>query len=422
MKKFIVTIIALVTILGLGYYTVNELYLSKKNKEIETDLRSSSKDKPSSSKEVKKPEFTTLKFVATGDALIHGAVYKDAKTDDGYDFRPQLKYVKPIIQSYDLAFYNQETVFAGEDYGFSGYPRFNSPKEVGDAMIDAGFNVVALANNHSIDKGEKGTLNSIAYWEDTEVMWHGYNKIENADDIMIMTKNDITYAMLSYTSVNNIKPLNKTIRVNEYSYAQAKKDVESIKDKVDVIIVSIHWGVEYSHTPSSFQIQAAKELASLGVHIICGHHPHVLQPITRINDTLVIYSLGNFISAQRTTAQLTGALVGLEIKKDYKTNKITVSDPEVDLIYTIKNNRYRDFKLMPFTDINDSILPNSKKIYDDAYKVITKMDENIKVKELGSNLVSFNNDNSKNVAAVVVPHHDIVKNVKNEYWEILKKN
>lgn len=421
MKRFITAVLIILTVVGLAYYSVNELYLSKKEKET-TDVGSSSKDLPSSS-EAPKPEFASLKFVATGDALIHGAIYKDAKTDDGYDFRPQLKYVKPVIEKYDLAFYNQETVFAGESYGFSGYPRFNSPKEVGDAMLDTGFNIVALANNHSIDKGEKGTLNSISYWEETDVMWHGYNKKENADDIMIMEKNDIKYAMISYTSVNNIKPINNLIRVNEYSYNQAKKDIESIKDKVDVIIVSIHWGVEYSHNPSTYQIQTAKELAGLGVHIICGHHPHVLQPITRIDNTLVMYSLGNFLSAQTTTARLTGALVGLEIVKDLKTNKIEIRDPEVDLIYTLMSSNYRNFKIMPFTEINNTLLPNSKKIYDDAYKVITRMDENVKVKEIGSNLVGLNeNQSNNNIAAIVVPHHNVVNNVKQQYWEVLKKN
>ena len=117
---------------------------------------------------VEKPEDIveeySLTFTAVGDALIHSAVYADAKTKNGYDFKPMFENVKPIFEKYDLAFYNQETILGGTEIGLSSYPRFNSPYEVGDAFMDMGFNLVSLATNHTLDRGRTAISNSLAYW------------------------------------------------------------------------------------------------------------------------------------------------------------------------------------------------------------------------------------------------------------------
>ncbi len=116
--------------------------------------------------EEKKPKEYEAKMIMVGDALIHSSVYMDAEKNDGsYDFKPMLKYIKPIVSKYDLKYYNQETILGGKELGYSTYPQFNSPKEVGDAFLDAGFNLVSLANNHTMDKGEVGVLNSVNYWK-----------------------------------------------------------------------------------------------------------------------------------------------------------------------------------------------------------------------------------------------------------------
>lgn len=105
-----------------------------------------------------------------GDVLIHGSVYGDAKTNNGYDFTEMVSLVKPLIADYDLAYYNQETILGGVELGLSTYPRFNSPYEVGDAMLDMGFNLVSLANNHTLDRNEEGIINSVAYWKKARKM------------------------------------------------------------------------------------------------------------------------------------------------------------------------------------------------------------------------------------------------------------
>ena len=254
-----------------------------------------------------------------GDALIHSTLYQDAKTNDGYDFKPMLERIKPIASKYDLEYYNQETILGGEELGLSNYPRFNSPYEVGDAFIDAGFNLVSLATNHTMDKGEQGVLNSLAYWnKQKNVLTSGsYSSFEDRDKKIIKEINGIKYAFFSYTTWTNglSTPTGKEYLNNVYNEELVKADIERVKEEADVIIVAMHWGTEYSTGISDTQVEIANYLANLGVDIIIGSHPHVVEPIEFIGKTMVIYSLGNFISDQVGVECLTGLMVSVDIKK-----------------------------------------------------------------------------------------------------------
>ena len=374
MKK-LVLLLCCMAMLAL-FCTAGVFYFQKPSNDMSEIVSSEAQKEP-------EDEIYTLSFMAAGDALIHDTVYKDAynKADGTYDFRHQLELIKPIVSAYDLAFYNQETIFAGKEIGYSNYPTFNTPSEFGDAMLDAGFNVVALANNHSFDKGEKGVLNALSYWKSRDVLSNGINdSFESQDKIPIRIKNNISYALLSYTTLNNglPTPAGKEYLVNYYSEERARRDVEAIRDKVDVIIVSMHWGVEYSHTPNAFQVEAAEYLAGLGVDIICGHHPHVLQPVTRIGDTVVIYSLGNFLSAQVGVEKLTGALVSLHITK---TNEvINIGAPGVQLIYAYSDVRMTGYKLIPYMDLDEKYLRNYRQEFEKQKNIIASLNRNIIVK------------------------------------------
>ena len=235
-----------------------------------------------------------LSLVMVGDGLIHGAVYSDAKEGNSYNFYKMLSEMKPIISSYDLAFYNQESILGGSELGLSSYPRFNSPYEVGDAFLDAGFNLVSLANNHTLDRGEVAIRNSLNYWKNKDAYTAGsYESDDTRNRILIKEKNGIRYALLAYTCWTNglNVPNGKAYLLNRYDDELVKKDIESVRDKVDLLMVSMHFGDEYSLTPSSEQKRIANYLSDLGVDIIIGHHPHVVQPIDFINNTLVIYSI-----------------------------------------------------------------------------------------------------------------------------------
>lgn len=329
-------------------------------------------------------------IVMVGDALIHMGINTSHKTSNGYDFTGIFKYIKPIVQEYDLAYYNQETVLGGSSLGLSGYPQFNSPQQVGDAFLDAGFNLVSLATNHTLDNyyrtGGKTIANSVKYWKDHSdkaLAAGSYTSQEDRDEVIVKEVNGIKYAFLSYTEQTNgiTVPSGKSYLVNVYSKEKVKKDVEAYKDKVDVIIVAMHWGSEYTHTPTSSEKEKAQYLASLGVNLIIGCHPHVIQPMTYIGDTLVVYSLGNFVSSQIGIERLSGLMASANIVKRTYHGKTTIKieDPTAEFIYTNKNEK---FVVYPYSKLTNNILSGYKTYYEKYKKVVTSMSDKIKVKGL----------------------------------------
>lgn len=353
-----------------------------------------------------KEEIYEVDLVMVGDNLIHSSVYKDANKHanyNGYDFKPMYTYLKDIVSEYDLAYYNQETILGGTSLGLSSYPTFNSPYEVGDAMIDAGFNLVSLATNHTLDKGEKGVINSCNYWSDKEdVMTAGsYCSLEDRNAVQIMEKNNISYSLLSYTyGTNGIPvPKGKDYLVNVWpalgnnpdtdtkyqAYKETvKADIERVRNEVDILMVAMHWGVEYTHKPTAYQKDMAQFLADQGVDIIIGSHPHVVMPVTWIDDTLVIYSLGNLISAQEKNldyAKMVGLLSSVKITKKVKGEEesITLSDVNNELLFTYYKD-WRNYKVVPFSspDIGNYI-KDYERLYNKYSAVIKNMDETMPV-------------------------------------------
>lgn len=329
----------------------------------------------------------TASMVMVGDALMHMPINRTYKTNNGYDFKGIFKYIKPIVSNYDLAYYNQETMLGGSELGLSGYPQFNSPTEVGEAFVDAGFNLVSLATNHTLDGrskyGNKAITNSRNFWNSQEgVLAVGsYTSQESRDEVIIKEINGITYGFLSYTVSTNGLPVPKgqEYLVNVYNKEQVKEDVLKYRDKVDLLMVAMHWGVEYVNYPNNSQKEIAKYLASLGVNIIIGCHPHVIQPIDFIDNTLVIYSLGNFVSNQDTTNKLTGLMASVTIKKrDYHGKvEITLEDVTGELIYTHKKGKY---VVYPYSNLNNTILANYRSHYEKFSKYVTAYSDKVTMK------------------------------------------
>lgn len=349
---------------------------------------------------------TSISLIMAGDNLINDKLYNAAKKDDGsYDFKSMYSYIKDIVKNYDLAYYNQETILGGSEIGVSSYPAFNSPYEVGDATIDTGFNLVSLATNHTLDRGEKAIINSLNYWNNkSNVLTSGsYLSNDDRNKINIKEVNNITYTMLNYTyGTNGIKvPEGKEYLVNiwpctgnnpdndtkyqEYKEV-VKEDILRVRDKVDLLIVAMHFGVEYTHVPTNYQIDMAEFLSSLGVDIIIGTHPHVIMPITYINDTLVIYSLGNFLSAQDTNNDYNttvGLLSSIKITKNIdkdNNSSIKLSDLNNELIYTTNKDGY---KIIPFSnpDIKD-YLNDYERVYNKYANIVRSIDSNININSL----------------------------------------
>ena len=331
------------------------------------------KDPVIEKEDVKVPKIYEASVFMVGDALIHSNVYEDARgTDGSYDFKPMLEQIKPISIKYDLKYYNQETILGGATLGYSNYPRFNSPTEVGDAFLDAGFNLVSLATNHTMDKGEAGVINSVNYWKSKEnVVYSGqWTSNEEREESHVYNINGISYAFFSYTTWTNglETPAGKEYLNNVYSPEKAAADIAKVKDLADVIIVAMHWGTEYSLGVSSQQTEIANYLSSLGVNLIIGAHPHVVDPVEYINDgkTFVIYSLGNFISDQIGIERLTGLMMEVTIKKVVDvddTVTISIVSPKAELIYTY--SKYgSNFKVYPYYRLDNTLLPNYMSYYE----------------------------------------------------------
>lgn len=395
-KNKIIIFLFILIFLSLGYFMYSKYF-----KEVELDNKEKEEEVII---EEEKPIVNTLSMIMVGDALIHDRLYNDAYKNGVYDFKPYLKIIKEIVSKYDIAYYNQETILGGTSIGLSSYPSFNSPQELGDAFIDAGFNTVSLATNHTLDRGEKAVKLSREYWNKHDDVYSigSYTSYEEKEEIesKVMEKNGIKYAILNYTyGTNGIPvPYGENYLVNlwndETNYEGYKKQVEldinKLKDKVDVLMVAMHWGREYTHTPTYLETETAKYLSSLGVDIIIGTHPHVIQPVEYVGDTLVFYSLGNFLSAQNSESCYNykcniGLMSSLTITKTIDGGEIsvTINNIENDLVYTYHNN-YHNYLLIPFSNnLIKDYLNNYENVYKEYANIIATDDERIKTKKLG---------------------------------------
>lgn len=296
-----------------------------------------------------------ISLMALGDNLMHMGIVRTGYQKDGtYNFDFLFENIRKCLDAADISVINQETIFGGNQLGFSGFPYFNSPTEVGDAIADAGFNVVLHATNHAADQGLDGLLNCVSFWEEThpEVLMAGITGEVNAEamggdqpkaaetagtvsegdstaesvaensesSIPLLRAGGITFAILNYTYSPNSATLAAPLRghlnmlcpYNEKSglidltslNPQVLKDIEEAKRVADVCIVFPHWGNEYQTEPSYYQRQFAMEMTRAGADLIIGTHPHVAQPVEKItaengNTALCYYSLGNYVSSQQ---------------------------------------------------------------------------------------------------------------------------
>ena len=400
-KAIFSTIILLIVVLVGAFLGYNYLF-----NDDSSNNSTNNNNNNGNNNQVEKPkenEVYNLSLLATGDALIHNAVYWEYATGDKntgpYNFDGALDYVRDIVSEYDIAYYNQETPFAGGNP--SGYPRFSTPSEFGDAMIKAGFNMVSLATNHTMDKGENGVLNFYNYFQDkNDIVYNGIaDSEESRNNFIIGEKNNITYTMLSYTTSTNGLPVpsGKDYLVNVYDEEQVKEDIEAVRDKVDVLIVAMHWGVEYATNPNDSQKEIAQYLADLGVDIVIGCHPHVLQPITWIDDTLVMYSLGNFISNQYGTDdynKLVGFMATLDITKTVTPEgevTIDIGNLGGELIFTkyngnpITTSNHDGHVVIPFSKMTDDrYLSDYQRIYEKYSGILKNMGTDLNIVPLPS--------------------------------------
>ena len=276
--------------------------------------------------ELVEPKVEKVSFVGCGDNITYEGNIKDAlynAVDGGrkYNFKPIFENVKNEIVAADIAFINQETVMCGEGYEISHYPRFNSPQDLGRDLVELGFDVIGIANNHMLDKGADGLAETIKFWKNQDVlMIGGYENEEDYNTVRVMEKNGIKIAFLSYTYGTNglSKNPSSPLAIPYIEDEVIKRQVESAKAVSDFIMVSIHWGNEDWFEYTDEQKRVAQLIADSGADAIIGHHPHVIQPVEWLtgvngNKTLCVYSLGNFAAEQAYQYNMVGGMIGFDI-------------------------------------------------------------------------------------------------------------
>lgn len=265
----------------------------------------------------------TIQIVMVGDMLMHGRVMDSGKKDDGsYNFDHLFENVKDTIENADLALVNQETILGGTELGLSGYPAFNSPYELGDSLVSAGFDVILHATNHTLDKGKTGVLNCMNFWDTNypDINYLGINKSqeEQDTDIFVYEQDGMKIAILNYTyGTNGIPtPSDMPYIVNYMNEEKIIQDLKTAEEIADFTIVCPHWGTEYVLTATSSQKNWAKIFMENGADLVIGTHPHVIEPVEMMTDEngnqmLVYYSIGNFVNGTSGTGEgTTNRMVG----------------------------------------------------------------------------------------------------------------
>lgn len=254
------------------------------------------------------PEPSEISIIMVGDILLHTPVEEAALQEDGtYSFTCIFENMKEEIQAADVAIVNQEVIIGGKDLGISGYPAFNAPFEIGDALVDAGFDVVCQGTNHALDKGKNGILNCLDFWKERypEIAVLGiHDSQEDQDQIYVYEQDGIRIAILNYTYGTNGIPLPEGMpyAVDLLDEEKVVQELKLAEEIADFTIVCPHWGTEYQLEQSDNQEKWVRLFVKYGADLVLGTHPHVIQPIEWVkdeetgNEMLVYYSLGNFVN------------------------------------------------------------------------------------------------------------------------------
>ena len=273
-----------------------------------------------------------VSLIMVGDILLHDNVQESGKLSDGtYNYDHMFKHVKEDVQAADIAIANQEVILGGSEIGLYGYPNFNGPYEVGDALADAGFNVILHATNHTLDRGKKALVNCLNFWKTnhSDVAVLGIFESQDAYDnnIYVYEEDGLRIAVLNYTYGTNGMPTpsDMPFAVAMLTESKVKSDLQKANAMADFVVVCPHWGTEYRHQQSSEQEYWAKLFMENGVDLVIGTHPHYIQPVEMMTgengeEMLVYYSLGNFInstgeSGRGTADRMVGGMAQVTIAK-----------------------------------------------------------------------------------------------------------
>ncbi len=356
------------------------------------------------------PDLRSLKMVVTGNIMAHIPQIEQAKVEeDKYDFSPSFEVIAPYLQAGDITVADLEGMQAGPDIvsagwgvsGYTGFPEFNAPGELSEALYEAGVNVFTFANNHALDRGYDGLMATIDHVRDLGAETIGtYKSWEERNTPLILDKNGIKVALIGYTYGTNGIPVPDgheycvNLVPDFYDIDPIIEDINTARDNgADLVAVFPHWGGEHHHEPQPQRLrQVAEELAAAGADLVIGGHPKYVQPIEWFfheengneRPTLAIYSQGNFISNQSEAANNTpfveyGLLLDVELTKNYDTGETWISDIGYEITWVHREWRHR---VLPLSDVfaaspenynlSEAQVERMKGIYDTTVEVVER--------------------------------------------------
>ncbi len=326
---------------------------------------------PESSRSVvskSEPKTASITILGVGDDLIHDVIYLQASSragGKGYNFHPVYEQIEKDVKEADISIINQETPIAGKIAPPAGYPRFNSPTQLGDELVNLGFDVINHANNHVLDMNEKGLAATLDYWEtkpNVKVIG-AYRNDEDLQNIRVIETKGIKTAYIGITEMTNglSLPKGSKYRLIYASNTQLiEQQIKKAKSIADVVVVSVHWGNENTTTLTDKQTTLAQNLVDWGADIIFGSHPHVLQKLTvltRKDGTKcpVIFSLGNFVSAQQDGPNMISGILKVTMTKDFDTNQTVFTDMKFKPTVTQYGKRCANITIYPLSKYTDAL-------------------------------------------------------------------
>lgn len=301
----------------------------------------------------------TISLAATGDILMHNTVIWSGEREGTYNYDHLFAPVQALLSSADYTSVCLESALAGPETGFTGYPAFNSPDQLANSLKKSGFDLVVTASNHCLDRRYEGAIRTLQVLHQAGLDTTGtYASLADSKQFLVREIRGVKIAYLAYTyGTNGIPvPADHPCFIRSLNQATIIKDISQIRPSVDVLILILHWGVEYSPYPTEVQRQLAKSFFESGADAILGSHPHVIQAAETMNvkgkEKFVIYSMGNSIGHQRGAERNSGVIVQLDFTKDFGTGETKLS--KVNLIPTFSHdyalNGKQMFRVIPIVE------------------------------------------------------------------------
>lgn len=347
-RKWMSIVLVVILMAAAGYY-----FNAVRSPQPQSQSRQTETQQPSP------PRQETVTLIAAGDCLMHNTQIWSGQQGDHYNFDSFFASVKPYLEEGDLATVCFEAPMAGPQNGYTGYPLFNSPDEAADAFKKAGFDIVVTAHNHCLDRGIDGLRRTLDVLHGRGLDTLGtYASSEESRRFLIKEVRGVKIGYLAYTyGTNGIPvPAQKTYSVNYIYPDRIIQDINALRPQTDILVLVLHWGVEYTAKPTMEQKILAQRFMEAGADVILGSHPHVIQTMemkqVKGKNRFVIYAMGNFIGDQNGMERNSGIILRMNFRKDFAANDTRLESVSYTPTYShsYKQDGREKFRVIPIEE------------------------------------------------------------------------